>query len=113
MVGLMAKRFDAQFNRGFGPFSHERRMVLTLHALGEDFKEDFRRHFLKALEHLGAAWSADDVVRYAGWCLEWDFGDLRAPRLVAELGNEMLSGVRRKITEREARHLCGWNRGRA
>jgi len=107
MIGNLATRLDAQFNKWFGPFCHERHMAQTLHAMGADYEEDARRHVWKAMAHLEAAWSADDIVRYAGWWLEMEFSGLRAPRLVAELVSDAL-GLTPRMKERRARYLCGW-----
>jgi hypothetical protein len=86
MINL-AKRYDAEFNKRFPQFCHERHKAQTLHKLGQDYDEDAKRHVYMALAHLDAARSTfvRDAVRYAGWCLERDFGGLRAPQLVAEL----------------------------
>jgi hypothetical protein len=110
MIGNLVKMFEAEFNKRFGQFCHERRKAQTLHKLGENYEEDARRHVWKALAHLEAAWSvgADVIVCYAGWSLERDFR-LRAPRLVAQLVTHAL-GLRPKMTERQARYLCGWER---
>jgi hypothetical protein len=105
----LAKRYDAEFNKRFPQFCHERHKAQTLHKLGQDYDEDARRYVYMALAHLDAARSTfvRDAVRYAGWCLERDFGGLRAPQLVAELVSHAV-GLRRKVTEHQARYLCGW-----
>jgi hypothetical protein len=107
MIINLVKRYDAEFNKRFPQFCHERRMAQTLHELGPDYDQDARRHVYMALAHLDAAESTfvRDAVRYAGWCLERDFGGLRAPQLVAELASYAL---RRKMTEHQVRYLCGW-----
>jgi hypothetical protein len=108
MIGNLVTWFEADFNKRFAQFCHERRNAQTLHEMGEDYEEDARRHTRKALAHLDAARSrsVDGIVRYAGWSLQRDFG-LRAPRLVAKLVTHAL-GLRPKMTERHARYLCGW-----
>jgi hypothetical protein len=108
MIGNMTKMFEAEFNKRFDQFCHERTNAQTLHELGERFQEDARRHVWKALAHLEAARSVGTrvIVRYAGWSLERDF-NLRAPRLVAELVTHAL-GLRPKMKESQARYLCGW-----
>jgi hypothetical protein len=108
IIGL-AKRYDAEFNKRFPQFCHERHMAQTLHTWGQDYDQDARRHVYMALAHLDAARSTfvRDAVRYAGWCLERDFDGLRAPQLVAELVSHAV-GLRRKMTEHQVRYLCGW-----
>jgi hypothetical protein len=109
MISDLAKRFDAEFNKRFPQFCHERHKAQTLHNLGPDFDEHARRQVYTALAHLDAATTV--FVRYAvlhaGRCLERDFGGLRAPKLVADLVNDAV-GLRLKITERQVRYLCGW-----
>jgi hypothetical protein len=109
MIIDLANRYDAEFNKRFPQFCHERHMAKRLHKLGPDYHQDARRHVYMALAHLDAARSTfeRDAVRYAGWCLERDFGGLRAPQLVAELVGHAV-GLRRKITEHQVRYLCGW-----
>jgi hypothetical protein len=114
MIGNLAKWRDAEVNKRLDQFRHERRRAQTLHELGEDYEEDARRHDWKALAHLNeavdeyraATRSVGTIVRYIGWSLEEDFS-LRAPRLVAELVTNIV-GLRPKMTERQARYLCGW-----
>jgi hypothetical protein len=104
---------DAEVNDRFDQFRQERRKARTLHELGPDFEQDARRHGYMALVHLKDAdefrdptRSVDNIVRFIGLSLEQNFS-LRAPRLVAELVTEAL-GLRPKLTERQARHMCGW-----
>jgi hypothetical protein len=107
MIGNLAKMFDAEFNKRFGQFCHERRNAQTLHDLDDEcFEEDAKRHVWKAMARLEAAMSrsVDDIVLYAGRSLERDFR-LRAPRLVAELVTDAF-GLTPKMKERRARHLC-------
>jgi hypothetical protein len=113
MIHNMTKMFEAEFNKRFDQFCHERSKAQKLHELGEGFQEDARRHVWKALAHLEAARSVGVrvIMCYAGWSLELDFS-LRAPRLVAELVTHTL-GLRPKMKERQARYLCGWEQRRA
>jgi hypothetical protein len=105
----LANKYDAEFNKRFPQFCHERHMAQTLHWLGPKYDHDARRHVYMALAHLDAARSTfvRDAVRYAGWCLERDFGGLRAPQLVAELVSYVV-GLRWKMTEHQVRYSCGW-----
>jgi hypothetical protein len=114
MVGNLAKMFEAEFNKRFGQFCHERRKAQRLHELGHDYEQDVRRHVYMALAHLEAARSAVVlyIVLYTGWSLERDFSGLRAPRLVAELVTHA-AGLTSKITERQVRYLCRWIKRRA
>jgi hypothetical protein len=119
MFYSLAKMRDAEVNEWFDRFRQERRKAQTLHQLGENYEDDAKRHVYKALAHLDEA--ADDyraasrpvrnIVRYIGRSLEQDFG-IRAPRLVAELVTNIV-GLRPKMTERQARYLCRWERHRA
>jgi hypothetical protein len=115
MIANLAKLRDAEVNWRFGQVRHEIRKAQTLHELGEELGEDYdevaKRHVRKAVEHLKAAWSAREIVRYAGSFLERNFS-LRAPRLAAKLVTRAL-GLKSKMKERQARYLCGWERHRA
>ena len=106
MIGGMALLRDAEVNKWFDLFSHEKRKAQTIYLQGEDYEVDARRHIGKAVEYLKAAGSADNIVRYAGWSLERNFG-LRAPRLVDGLVTHAVP-LRAKMTESQARYLCGW-----
>ena len=108
MIGGMVLLRDAEVNKLFDQFSHERRKAQTLYMLGTDYEEDARRHIWEAVDYLKAAGSADNIVRYAGWSLEKNFS-LKAPRLVARLVTHAVP-LRPKMTERQARYLCGWER---
>jgi hypothetical protein len=110
--GLLKMR-DAEVNERFDQFRQEKRKAQKLDELGPDYEEDAKRHFRKALAHLLAAeecragtGSVRDIVRYIGYFLKWNFS-LCAPRLVAELVTNIV-GLGPKMTERRARHLCGW-----
>ena len=113
MFYRLTKMRDAEVNERFKLFRQERGKAQTLHELGEDYEEDAKRHFRKALAHLLAAeecrtgtGSVRDLVRYIGYFLKWNFS-LCAPRLVAELVTNIV-GLKPRMTERRARHLCGW-----
>jgi hypothetical protein len=110
MIANLAKLRDAEVNKRFGQVRHEIHKAQALHELGEELGEDYyevaKRHIRKAVEHLKAAGSGREIARYAGSFLERNFS-VRAPTLVAKLVTRAL-GLRPKMTERQARHLCGW-----
>jgi hypothetical protein len=116
MFGSVLKMRDAEINKRLDQLVRERCKAHRLHKLGTDYEEDASRHVFMALAHLevaideyyAATRSVRNIVRYVGWSLELDFS-LRAPRLVAELVTNIV-GLKPKLTERQARYLCGWER---
>jgi hypothetical protein len=113
MFYSLLKMRDAEVNERFDQFRQEKCKAQVLDELGQDFEEEAKSGCRKALMHLLAAedcragtGSVRDIVRYTGYFLKWNFS-LCAPRLVAELVTNIV-GLRPKMTERQARHLCGW-----
>jgi hypothetical protein len=113
MFSNLFKMCDAEVNERLDQFRQERRKARRLHELGQDFEQDAGRYVYVSLAHLKEAdelrdptRSVGNIVRYIGWSLEQNFS-LRAPRLVAELVTNIV-GLKPKLTERQARHLCDW-----
>jgi hypothetical protein len=109
MIGDMATKLDDDAYRRLAKYEIERQKARTLRGLGEEFGEDADRHDREAADLMKAVEVAHGAVRYLGRCLERDFDSLRAPRLVADFVTRAF-GMTPKMTERQVRYLCGWER---